>query len=80
MFADKGAIVAKRHLLENQQASDVESLFSLAERVRNWAAHTREADSESPLGYDASSVTAFVDEAVQAIAALEAFIEKEKAG
>jgi hypothetical protein len=77
MFADKAAILVKRRLLGS---GEVESLFRQAERVRNWAAHTREADSVSPLGESALGVATFVEECQEVTAALESFSDKEETG
>ena len=60
MFSDKGKIAAKRKLLPSWSRERVESLFALAEDVRNWCAHTRDGQ-QSPLGFDPKPTAEFVD-------------------
>ena len=66
MFSDKGKIVAKRKLLRGWSRARVESLFALAEEVRNGSAHTRD-DQPSPLGFDPKRTVEFVDLCTAAI-------------
>lgn len=78
MISDKGRIVCKRKLLPAWSRSRIESLFALAEKVRNWCAHTRDSQEESPLGLLAKNAAEFIAFCTEVIGALRAIAEREE--